>query len=417
MNLDVTTIVRTVMRVATIGGPILVGCAFFVILRPLVAGKGGRWRFKLAIRGVEPMSSRWRQLVAGTLVPVVGLVALNVSFAIEEEIREGPERAIEGLVAATHGEASWVLQAGTQHFMNDSRIPNGSADTLIQLAADSGIAAGAFEAVFSQIQIKGRVVTSHIFSAPEGSPLLPNLQSCIREDCRIGERGVIADAGEGIPVGSTVSIRGHTFDVVAHSTAPRSLLNRAVFYVTPEGFRRFDAPNETRYGVVIAADRSVTEALVAEAGLSDSTDVQTTADLLEANRTFWTGGGTPLVLILISMVGILGGASLYAARREEQEHHRELLGTMWALGLTRPATIEIDLIRAVTKVLLGALAAIPIAWLIVQAMNAAVLGFNAVMRPAHVFASAGVFLLAAGSGVAVMAWRLRQATPIYMLTS
>ena len=121
-----------------------------------------------------------------------------------------------------------------------------------------------------------------------------------------------------------------------------------------------------------------------------------------------------LALIIVIYVAI---ASLYAARREEQEHHRELLGTMWALGLTRPATIEIDLIRAVTKVLLGALAAIPIAWLIVQAMNAAVLGFNAVMRPAHVFASAGVFLLAAGSGVAVMAWRLRQATPIYMLTS
>ncbi len=414
-SLDVPSLVQAAINALTlIGAPVAAICVL-LLLRPLFLGSAGRTRLALARRGLSDDQHSGRSGFRLLLLPLVGLTALTVSFAIEQEVREGPTRSIDAF--SGDEETSWILQTGTRHLMNDSRLPQTEVSGLLEDLDAAGIAAVPFNATLAAIKTDRRALTGFVFAAsPEAglSPIPQPNHQCASADgdpCVLpDEASVIVDADNGIAVGDRLEIRGQDFTVVAHTAEPRSLINRLVVFVSPEGFARIE-PLPTYYGVLADTTDTAAAAAVARSGLSDHAEVLTTGAVRSANEDFWAGNGTPLLLLLIGMISAFAGVASYLGQRAEQEHNRTALGTLWALGLTRNQMVEVQLLRS----LLAVAAATPLAWVVtvglLQLLNRSIVGFSADPGVNHLIA--GAALLCIGSLAAAIGLRRgnRNATP------
>lgn len=414
-TIDVPELVQaSVHALGLVGIPVTAVC-FLLLIRPLVSdGKAGRKRFELAKRGLSENGGRLN-LVRHLVLPLVGVTVLTVSFAIEEEVREGPSRAIQAL-SGEGAQATWILQPGTGHLMNDSRIPADDTERIIQWLSDDGISAVPFKATLASLDADGRLLTGFVFAVDDEAGLSPVPapgSRCESNDglpCVIGSgRGLVVDSGNGLELGDEVIIRGETFEVIAHAVEPRSLINRLVVYVSPAGFDLIE-PAGTFYGVLARGDlRDVRSVL--ERGSFDNAEALSTKQVREANEDFWAGNGTPLLLLLIGMISVFAAVATYLGQRAEQEQNRLVLGTLWAIGLTRWQMVEVQLLRS----LLAIGMAIPIGWLAANVLlgisNRSIIGFSADAQIGHLVASTALLCVGALVAAVSLQRRNRDATP------
>ena len=159
--------------------------------------------------------------------------------------------------------------------------------------------------------------------------------------CRVTANACALADGEAVtdddvaPVGSTVTLRGRPLRVVAHTAKAASLLNRAVVFVTPAAFDRSDGSREPPFAAVAAGGpgRSALDAARAGERTPDELAVSSTAQIADANRRFWAGNGTPIMLILILLVMVFGGVAFYASREALHEQARAEIATLLAIGV------------------------------------------------------------------------------------
>lgn len=225
--------------------------------------------------------------------------------------------------------------------------------------------------------------------------------------CALREGQVVAD-GDLYPVGTRLTVREHKLLVVANTTEPYSLINRAVLFTSNEAFRKADGELEAPYALLVGGPdaQQRAERLVAAAGVRTQTEVVSPARLRSENSRFWAGNGTPLLLVVIALSSSFCGVALYAARRALQEREQVILGTLQALGLRPDQVSLVDLLRALLATGVAAVAAWPVAAVIVSFTNAGMLGFHAPVTVSMPVAAAGLIVLANVVGTGVLWLRI-----------
>ncbi len=412
---DVTELARDSVAALSAIGPValLVTC---VALAVVVATPRGRSAWMLGRRGLHGRRpSARRQLMMGLAIPLIAVTATSVSLAFERELREGPNRVLFQLVGGDGDDLAWLMQADTRHFMNDSRLPASAVDRLRRSPG-----AALYWSQLSDITPRtGRPITALIIarSAPGGRGSLPASVEPATARCRVTAQACALRSGEAVtdddvaPVGATVTLRGRRLRIVGHTAKPASLLNRAVVFVTPATFDRAGGTREAPFAAVATGPRGRAALDAVRAGQSptDALAVSSTAQIADANRRFWAGNGTPLMLILILLVMIFGGVAFYASRKALHEQARAEIATLLAIGVPPRVLGTAELARTALSACVAAIIGGPIAIAIVALANSQILGFHAAVQPLMVAASAGLMVAAGIGALAGTALRLRRA--------
>jgi hypothetical protein len=413
---NITEVARVLIEGVRVVGPVLVALAVLVVAVELLS-RPGQARLRLAHVGLSaPAPNVLRRLLAGTLVPALGVAALAVSLSLEQEVREGPNRMVERLQSeAGPHEPAWILQRGTSHFMNDSRLPPAVE---VAAATDSG---GSAHRLWEQLVAirtdSGQTDTGLLLGTPAGDATSPFRPAVVAETagCRLVDGACVLKPGQAVadadvyPVGSRLSVRGRDLEVVATTAQPYSLINRAVVFTDSTAFARADGTPDTPFAVVVGGPDALSraEALVAGTGAAGAVEVLTGGQVKSANADFWAGNGTPLLLLVICLSGTFCGVALYGARRALHQRERMSTGTLQALGVRLGQVCRIDLLRAVMVTGVAAVLAVPVAWVLVLVVDTGMLGFHATLTPLFVAAAAGLLVLANVLGTAAMWVRMR----------
>ncbi len=420
--MSLPTVATDALAIVRAVGPAVALLGVLVVLAHLTS-MGGRARLRLARRGLSGgASSRTRRLVAGTLIPLLGIAALTVSIALEKEVREGPNRMIARLQrGADDQNLAWIMQAGTGHFMDTSRLP-----AALTNAAASDPAR--FQVLYEQLALIERPGrnpdTGLVLGLPQQSTLLAPAvtrdSTCTQNEgrCLLQPGEAVADA-DLYPMGTRLWIRDRQVTVTGHTREPYSLINRAVLFTRSDMFRRTDGTMEPAYAVLSVGPDSPSHAqrLVASTPTPGALEVLSPSQLQRENTRFWAGNGTPLILLMIALSATFCGVALYAARRALQQREHVVLGALQSLGLRPGQASSIDLLRATLATLLAAVGAAPVAYVLVHVTNAGMIGFHAPVEPIMVAAAAGLIIFANLIGTAVLWARLRSSSVVEALNA
>ncbi len=412
---DVTELARDSVGILSAAGPIAL-VATCLALAVVVAGARGRSAWMLGRRGLHGRRpSARRQLLMGLAIPLIAVTSTSVSLGFERELREGPNRVLFQLVGGDGRELSWLMQADTRHFMNDSRLPTAAVAGLRRSPATA-----LYWSQLSDITPRtGNPITALIIarsgfggsgSAPAPVDAATARCTVMAGTCRLAEGEAVTD-DDVAPVGATVTLRGRPLHVVAHTAKAASLLNRAVVFVAPATFDRSDGSREPPFAAVAAggAGRAALDAVRAGQRTPGELAVSSTAQIADANRRFWAGNGTPIMLILILLVMIFGGVAFYASRKALHEQARAEIATLLAIGVPPRVLGASELVRTAISACVAALIGGPLAVAIVALADSQILGFHATVKPAMVAASAGLMVLAGIGALVGTGLRLRRA--------
>ena len=409
-----TELARGSVAVLSVAGPVAL-IATSIVLAGVAVSSRGRSAWMLGRRGLHGRRpSPSRQLLMGLAIPLIAVTATSVALAFERELREGPNRVLYGLVEDDADDLSWLLQTDTRHFMNDSRLPAGAASDAIRDPRTS--------LLWSQLTditpTVGLPITSLVMarSAPGSSDAAPTRVDPASARCALSRGTCVLAAGEAIAdpdvaaVGATFTLHARRLRVVAHTSRPTSLLNRAVVFVHPAMFDRTGSARDVPFAAVAsgAAGRAALRAIRNRQAAPGQLDLRGTTQIADANRRFWAGNGTPILLILIVMVMIFGGVAYYASRKALHEQARAEIATLLAVGVPPQVLAIGELTRTALSAGVAALVGGPIAVAVVALANSQILGFHAVVQPLMVAASAGLMVIAGIGAIVGTAVRLRR---------
>jgi hypothetical protein len=415
---DVTEFARDSVSALSATGPIALAltCAALAVV---VATPRGRSAWMLGRRGLHGRRpSARRQLLMGLAIPLIAVTSTSVSLGFERELREGPNRVLFQLVGGDGRELSWLMQADTRHFMNDSRLPSMAVARLRRSPATVLY----WSQLSDMTPRTGHPITALIIARSGGgrdgvreSAPVPVDAGTAR--CRVTASTCALTDGEAVtdddvaPVGATVTLRGRRLRVVAHTAKAASLLNRAVVFVTPAAFDRSDGSREAPFAAVAAGGpgRAALDAVRAGQAAPDELAVSSTAQIADANRRFWAGNGTPIMLILILLVMVFGGVAFYASRKALHEQARAEIATLLAIGVPPRVLGAAELVRTAISACVAALIGGPLAVAIVALADSQILGFHATVELDMVAASAGLMVVAGIGALVGTGLRLRRA--------
>lgn len=353
-----------------------------------------------------------KAVVAGSLLPALGIGALSTALMIEDGIHEGANRNInsieESIASESNNESvTWFLQDGTGHFMNDSVITSEQFEAIQEHISNGDLGADApVLAPFRRDLVtlptpysdnQASMIISVDSSGP-GAALLPDVQKesalceLVDDTCALEKDEIIVDEGEGFVVGDQVSIRGDEYTVVAHPETPQSLVNRLIAYSGSKAGEQTD----DHYGFVSVSKSN--DSLSALINTANSVELQalSTDEFLAKNEDFWSHNGTPLLILLIADIAVFGGATFASTKRFEQERNAAAVATLQAIGMTKRQLAEQELARntimTAKGVVPGALGAVATT----QFINSALPGFEGKVTPGMVFGSTGLILAVQG---------------------
>ncbi|HEX2903987.1 MAG TPA: hypothetical protein VHO01_11080 [Jatrophihabitans sp.] len=414
--MDITDLSQGFISAIRIGGPVA-AAAGALALATGQATASGRARILLAITGLSGTSRArpWQRALVTAIVPALAVSVLTVALALEQEVREGPNRVIDQLAAPAEkaGGVAWIFQQGTSHFMDDSRLPDAS-----QLADQPPAGVTPIWSELAIVQTGSQADSGLLFAPkditgqPPFSPIVRSGSQCTMRSgrCALTATQAVTDAGFA-PIGATIRVRGRSLTVVAHTSEPVSLLNRTVVFVSPAVFIEPDGTMSQPYGFIVAGQHALDRAHSLARELPNS-EVLSEEQLRSENSRFWAGNGTPLLLLVIALSSLFAATSMYAARRASQEQARVAIGTLRAIGLTPGRASMVDLTRAIVIATAAALIAWPVAIALVTAANAAILGFHASVSFPLVVAALGVVVASDAVGTLVLWNRLRAASVV-----
>lgn len=409
---DITEIGRGFIDFAELTSPLLVtGAAAHVA--SLATSRDRKTQLNLAWRGLsgsDSMSFK-KAVVAGSLLPALGIGALSTALMIEDGIHEGANRNINSINDSVmsnspQAQVTWFLQSGTHHFMNDSEISQDTFDTIqseVEDRADGGSVVVAFQrdlvtlpTIYSDNQ------ASMIISVDANGPgieVLPQVQvesaTCdvVNGTCRLDSNEIIVDEGEGFEVGDSIKIRNQDYTVVAHPENKQSLVNRLIAYTGGDA----SVTSEDYYGFVsVSAAPDSVAGLVEELDRDKSIEALTTDEFLSANEDFWAHNGTPLLILLIGDIAIFGGATFASTKRFEQERNAAVTATLQAIGMTKMQLAEQELARNTITTMKGVIPGAIGALATTKFISSALPGFEGKLTPGMIFGSTGLILAVQG---------------------
>lgn len=412
--MNITDLARGVVTGIRVGGPVVLALSLLLLVVQAVS-TGGRARFHLAWRSLSGGRRSWvRSLTAGALIPTLGVTALSVSISLEREVRQGPNRMVQQLTAAAPAPVFWVLQAGTDHFMDESLLP---ARLTSRALAEPGMAV-----LWEQLErVSGRREpsdTALVLGLPTGEmagPMSPRVDPAgarcqlVAGRCLLLPGQIITDASA-YRIGAVLRLRNKNFTVVAHAASDYSLINRTVIFAGLDAFQASPGHTMPSYAVVVAGRGAQQRAarLAYDSGVAGQVQVLSSPTLLANNATFWAGNGTPLIMLMIVLTAAFCGVALYGGRRSLQHRERVAIGTLRALGVSASAACQIDLLRTLKATAVSGVIAWPAAIVIIAVTDSGMIGFHAFITPLMVLAAAGVIVAAESLSTGLLLLRLRR---------
>lgn len=410
-EVNITEIGRNAIDAGEAIAPFIIGLAAADVAS-MSLSLTGRKNLRLAWEGISPNSGNYyKTLVAGSLLPIIGITALSNALLIEDGLRSGPSQNIETMArgirtsAGPLGEGAkvvWGLQPGTKHFMNESSI---STDAIEKIEAAVAANQSGDVKVIEPFDIKLTTIpTEHndrqagliIYSdgvAGMPSAISPEVKlgaTCdvIDAKCLLKPGELVVDDNEGLSIGDTVKIQGHDFNVVGFSKESQSLINRLVAYTAlpekkPENYFGFAAMANSQQDV---------EQMIHDLRLTDKINVESTAELIEFNKEFWSQNGTPLIMLMVGDILIFAGATFISTRRYEQERNKSLIAGMEAIGMSKRQFAQQQRARATILTAKGVLPAAVAAAASEQFINSVLTGFHSELTPSMLAVSTATIL-------------------------
>ena len=402
-SVDITEAGRGFIDVAETAAPILLGAAALQI-GAMTLTRPGRKNLEMSALGLHSNERNiYKTLIGGMLLPTIGIGALSTALMIEDGIHRGADKNISSITSSLKAEhpnkqVTWILQKGSNHFMNDSDISPGVYNDVKQQISDQGQSTMNVSPFYRDLVTLPTKYSdnqaSMIISVSGASPILPEVKDGAICDiqgqrCNLKEDEIIVDEGEGFNIGDSVQIRGHQFRVVAYPREDQSLVNRLIAYTGVS-----DAmTDKSHYGLASLVDsKEDTVRLIEDMHLEDQLDVLSTEEFMDLNNDFWSHNGTPLLILLIGDIAIFAGVTFSAMKKFEQERDRPVLATLRAVGASSSQIAHQQYARTTIQTSKGILPGAAIAGLTAVAINNLLPGFSGEITPSMIAASSGLAL-------------------------
>ena len=405
---DVAAIGREGIAGLELGAPWLLGATGFGTL-VMARNRSGRTRLTLAARGLsahDATKGGMQRVLAGAALPAVTATSFATGFMIDQGIRDNPNQSVESIAGSVQRAAgedqavTWAFKPGTKHFMNQSFIAQDTVNQVRAGADDSPITSvSVYKTDLTTVPTANNPDQAGLKVAVENapgqpSPATPEVEAdaiceIVQERCVLGPHDLIVDSGEGLAIGDTVEIHDDTYTVVAHPQQAQSLLNRLTVY---SGLSQEEREEGYSGMVAISPSTQDVETLIAQLGLEGKLDTQTTEELKQYNEEFWSGNGTPLIVVLEAIACTLGMGIALKLARDERNNARPQLATMSAIGFSRGDVAKVRAARATLNTAKGAAVALPAQMAIEKVVDSIMPGFDVTLQPQTVGASAALIL-------------------------
>ena len=415
-NVDITEVGRTLIDATEEAAPYLLGAAGLQIAS-MAFTRGGKQKLNMAYLGLGRYpEKRHQRLMAGALLPTIGVTCLSTALMIEDGIHTGANKNISSMVTSLEEEypgkeIAWTLQSGSNHFMNDSDI---SPEVVQNISATEQVTNGTFlTAPFYRDLVTIPTPYSEnqagmIISVSGASPILPEVkdgticeQPTEPNQCDLKANEIILDADEGFEIGDSVEIRGHDFTVVGFPEEDQSLVNRLIAFT---GVSEETIGDKDPYGFAsLVENKEDALKMIEDLGLQDQVDILSTEQFLENNENFWSHNGTPLLILLIGDIAIFAGVTFSSMKKFEQERDRPVLATLRAIGTSSGQIAQQQYARTTIQTAKGVIPGFAAAEVSTLAINQLLPGFSGDVTPKMVMASTalalGVQMASATKGV------------------
>ena len=316
---------------------------------------------------------RVSRLRRGTGIAVLSIVLTGGVSGLEHEISTGPLRPIDAVASVVSPGASdytLILQDKNNTFMDDSVIDSNQIDSLAKTGAQDDI---------NVIPFNKRLMNINQKSALEVS--LPDKVFTSLTDAEVDDScdnvPAIVDDTVGAKVGETIDINGTTAQVVSVKEGIAQM-NRSIAILSDTDMKNcLEGGTDTSYfgAFVTGADTERTKQLLDSANMNNL-DVVTDHYFTGKNVDFWRNNGTPIILLLMGSIALLGGRASANERKDALQRNVKEIGIMQATGVDIDDIRSIENRRALDETFRATLIAAPMIPIAAAAFNAAESGLR-----------------------------------------
>ena len=312
-------------------------------------------------------------------VALVSATLIMATTGLEKEVSNGPNRPTEAMIHFLSQEDSNPLilleesesdTSSNLSLMAASSIPEQKMDKIIRKATSEGAQVAPFNRDF--MSVNGR-------SAMEFS--IPNEVFEAASDVEIDQScstvPVIVDSTLGAKAGEIIDINGTSAQVVKVESGIAQM-NRNIVLLADTDMKDClkEGTDNSYFGAVISGSSMESVSGLIEDNDLTGVSVITKEQFFENNRDFWRANGTPIILILMGSVAVLGGAAVANERRSALQRNAREIGMFNAAGVSMKDIQSIETRRALRESLYATALATPLGVGVSAAFNASVGGLS-----------------------------------------
>jgi putative ABC transport system permease protein len=228
------------------------------------------------------------------------------------------------------------------------------------------------------------------------------------------DEAIIDDAiarAQGVELGTEVEILGHTFTVAGITRGMTNLVN-SITFIRLSDFQKLRAGDAVSYAL-LTIDPLADATAVASAIMARNDDVTALprADFAREERQVVKDMSAE-ILNIMNLAGLLIGLAITALTlytntlRKRQEY-----GVLKAIGATNAHLYTVVVAQAFINVLLGAVGAIALVWLLGQLLSLLMPNLSMILTPASIIRVLISSLLIGIAGALIPAWQLARLDP------
>jgi len=311
--------------------------------------------------------SRFKKAIGG--VGVLSATLVMATSGLEKDVTEGslrPIHAVTDIVRDNDESLHFVLESSNNTFMDDSTIARDTMSDLIEDAAEKDITIIPFSKELMNVND-----TSSIQVSLPDAVFSQAAQFEVDESC--DTIPVIVDDTLGAEQGDEVLINGSKAQVIGVKSG-LAQMNRSVTLLADSDMRCLkDDTDDAYFGAIVkGGSTDELQALI----LPETATVVDEERFYENNKDFWRANGTPLILILMGSVAVLGAAASAGERRSALLQNVREIGMLNANGVEMADIKRAESRRALRRALYESAVAAPLAVGVAGAFNKTVSGLG-----------------------------------------
>lgn len=317
---------------------------------------------------------------AGLLLAGSAATFITGSAAVEQEVSNGPTRAVKHLVdeLGVPGQpTTFIASSENAHFMNRSYVHTSSLQKIENQARQNGqnITVNTFSEDLSSITYPDGSTTTGLLIGMPREKLFGEHAYSAGMTCE-DKIPVVADSALDAEVGDELELDGGITTKVVGVTSESSSMNRAGLLMDRDAVlacyeKQVGVEDPTTFGAVVSgADAETMNRIIEQAGVRDDAVAMSRDRLIQNNEKFWRANGTPILLQQILYLGGFAGVAIAGARLTALQQNTRELGAMLGLGIKERELKVIESMRGLATAIKATVIAAPAAVGLAAALNA-----------------------------------------------